>query len=92
MTRNATKLGDVAVGKVAVRHAIQLLIPLFPQQFSTRRLARNPQHGLMMMTCNPTPVSDEDAFTAIKAGIDALPPGVKMILNSGGCTFRAPSF
>ena len=91
MSRNATKLGDVTVGKVAVRHAIQLLAPLF-SQFYTRRLARHLQHGLMTMTWNPTPVPDEDAFAAIKAGIDALPPGVKMILNSGGCTFRAPSF
>jgi len=46
----------------------------------------------MMMTWKPTPVPDEDAFAAIKAGIDALPPGVKMNLNSGGYTFRAPSF
>ena len=46
----------------------------------------------MMMTWKPTPVPDEDAFAAIKAGIDALPPGVKMNLNSGGCTFRATSF
>jgi len=37
----------------------------------------------MMMTWKPTPVPDEDAFAAIKAGIDALPPGVKMLLNSG---------
>ncbi|KAI0257208.1 NADP-dependent oxidoreductase domain-containing protein [Lactifluus subvellereus] len=39
-------------------------------------------HGLMMMTWKPTPVPDEDAFAAIKAGIDALPLGVKMFLNS----------
>jgi pyridoxine 4-dehydrogenase len=38
----------------------------------------------MMMTWTPTPVSDEQAFAAIKGGIDALPPGVKMFLNSGG--------
>jgi pyridoxine 4-dehydrogenase len=40
-------------------------------------------HGLMMMTWKPTHVPDEDAFAAIKAGIDALPPGVKMFINSG---------
>lgn len=40
-----------------------------------------------MMTWKPTPVPDEDAFAAIKAGIDALPPGVKMFLNSGPCPF-----
>ena len=28
-------------------------------------------------------VPDEDAFESIKAGVDALPPGVKMFLNSG---------
>ncbi|KAI0304547.1 NADP-dependent oxidoreductase domain-containing protein [Russula brevipes] len=37
----------------------------------------------MMMTWKPTPVPDEEAFAAIKAGVDALPPGVKMFLNSG---------
>jgi pyridoxine 4-dehydrogenase len=29
------------------------------------------------------PVSEEDAFGAIKAGIHALPEGVKAFLNSG---------
>lgn len=29
------------------------------------------------------PLSDEDAFEAIKAGVDAMPHGVKMFLNSG---------
>ena len=38
----------------------------------------------MFMTWRPTPVPDEEAFAAIKGGIDALPPGVKMYLNSGG--------
>ena len=31
----------------------------------------------------PTPVPDDDCFASIKAGIDALPPGAKMLLNSG---------
>ncbi|EIM84126.1 aldo/keto reductase [Stereum hirsutum FP-91666 SS1] len=39
-------------------------------------------HGLMMMTWTPTPVPDEQCFEAIKAGIDRLPAGVKMVLNS----------
>ncbi|KAJ7151721.1 aldo/keto reductase [Mycena filopes] len=39
-------------------------------------------HGLMMMTWIPTPVPDEQCFEAIKAGIDALPAGTKMFLNS----------
>ncbi len=36
-----------------------------------------------MMSWRPTPIPDEEAFEAIKAGIDSLPPGVKMFLNSG---------
>ncbi|KAF5387562.1 hypothetical protein D9757_006508 [Collybiopsis confluens] len=40
-------------------------------------------HGLMMMTWTPSPVSDEQAFEAIKSGIDALPSGTKAFLNSG---------
>ncbi|EMD38423.1 hypothetical protein CERSUDRAFT_113579 [Gelatoporia subvermispora B] len=40
-------------------------------------------HGLMMMTWTPNPVPEEQAFEAIKAGVDALPAGVKMVLNSG---------
>ncbi|KAM5530264.1 hypothetical protein V8D89_016074 [Ganoderma adspersum] len=38
-------------------------------------------HGLMSMT-SVTPVPDEQAFESIKSGIDALPEGVKMMLNS----------
>ena len=81
MTHNITKLGDVVVAKIAVRHAIQSLAPLPLSQLYMRRPAR---------TWKPTPVPDEPAFAAIKAGIDALPPGVKMIINSGECAFRAP--
>ncbi|EIM92627.1 Aldo/keto reductase, partial [Stereum hirsutum FP-91666 SS1] len=40
------------------------------------------QHGLMMMTWIPTPVPDEQCFESMKAGMDKLPPGVKMVLNS----------
>ncbi|THH16555.1 hypothetical protein EW146_g4105 [Bondarzewia mesenterica] len=39
-------------------------------------------HGLMLMTWKPTPVPDEEAFEAIKAGIDSLPAGTKMLINS----------
>ncbi|KAI0723565.1 aldo/keto reductase [Earliella scabrosa] len=39
-------------------------------------------HGLMTMTIH-TPVPDEQAFDSIKSGVDALPPGAKMVLNSG---------
>ncbi|KAL4250393.1 NADP-dependent oxidoreductase domain superfamily protein [Abortiporus biennis] len=41
-------------------------------------------HGLMMMTwVRSQPVPDEEAFESIKAGVDALPPDVKMFVNSG---------
>jgi len=40
-------------------------------------------HGLMMMTWKPTPVPDEQCFEAIKASLDSVPPGAKMLLNSG---------
>jgi pyridoxine 4-dehydrogenase len=32
------------------------------------------------------PISDEDAFASLKAGMDSLPPGAKMFLNSGAYT------
>ncbi|KAI1796377.1 aldo/keto reductase [Ganoderma leucocontextum] len=42
-------------------------------------------HGLMMMTWRDPnfPLPDEEAFETIKAGVDAMPAGVKMMLNSG---------
>lgn len=41
-------------------------------------------HGIMMMTWRAGgPIPDEEAFESIKAGVDALPPGVKMFINSG---------
>ncbi|RDX56629.1 aldo/keto reductase [Lentinus brumalis] len=42
-------------------------------------------HGLMRLGYN---ASEEQSFEAIKAGVDALPPGVKMFLNSS--EFYAP--
>ncbi|KAF5367491.1 hypothetical protein D9758_003749 [Tetrapyrgos nigripes] len=39
-------------------------------------------HGLMSMSWTPQPVPDEVCFEAIKAGIDALPHGVKAFLNT----------
>jgi len=40
-------------------------------------------HGLMMMTWRNPPVPDEEAFASLKAGMDSLPAGTKMFLNSG---------
>ncbi|KAF8532602.1 NADP-dependent oxidoreductase domain-containing protein [Gautieria morchelliformis] len=42
----------------------------------------NVSHGLMRMTWVPTPVPDEQAFKAIKDGVDAA-NGSKVFLNSG---------
>ncbi|EPT06153.1 hypothetical protein FOMPIDRAFT_83774 [Fomitopsis schrenkii] len=40
-------------------------------------------HGLMTMTMTASiQHPDEELFEAIKAGVDALPPGAKMVLNS----------
>ncbi|KZT11238.1 aldo/keto reductase [Laetiporus sulphureus 93-53] len=49
-------------------------------------------HGLMMMTARDPkyPLPDEEAFEAIKAGVNALPPGSKMLINSG--EFYGPNF
>ncbi|OAX43581.1 Aldo/keto reductase [Rhizopogon vinicolor AM-OR11-026] len=40
-------------------------------------------HGLMLMTWRTESVPDEQCFEAIKAGVDALPPGAKMFINGG---------
>jgi len=40
-------------------------------------------HGLMMITGRPVPLPDEQAFAAIKAGVDSVPKGSKMMLNGG---------
>ncbi|TDL26314.1 aldo/keto reductase [Rickenella mellea] len=40
-------------------------------------------HGLMMMTWKPTPVPDDQAFDSIKASLDSVPEGAKMLINSG---------
>jgi len=40
-------------------------------------------HGLMSMTWTQNPVSDEVAFEAMKASLDTVPAGSKMVINSG---------
>ncbi|KAF7790280.1 hypothetical protein EIP86_001234 [Pleurotus ostreatoroseus] len=40
-------------------------------------------HGLMNMHVAANVTPDETCFETIKAGVDLLPPGAKMILNSG---------
>ncbi|KAJ7037912.1 aldo/keto reductase, partial [Mycena alexandri] len=39
-------------------------------------------HGLMMMGRTPDTTNDEIYFNSIKAGVDSLPPGAKIFLNS----------
>ncbi|KAJ6588747.1 aldo/keto reductase, partial [Mycena capillaripes] len=39
-------------------------------------------HGLMMMSRDPETTDDEACFAAIKAGVDRLPAGTKMFINS----------
>ncbi|KAG8743113.1 hypothetical protein FRC12_015147, partial [Ceratobasidium sp. 428] len=46
-------------------------------------------HGLMHMTLLPGSHSEEQCFEAIKAGVEAAPPGVKVFLNSA--EFYGPS-
>ncbi|KAG8933183.1 hypothetical protein FRC02_012328 [Tulasnella sp. 418] len=39
--------------------------------------------GAMLLTWTPEPVPDEQAFEALKAGIDLLPSDTKLFINSG---------
>ncbi|KAG8749954.1 hypothetical protein FRC12_013138 [Ceratobasidium sp. 428] len=40
-------------------------------------------HGLALMTWIPTPPPEAQCFEALKAGLEAAPPGAKVLLNSG---------
>jgi len=40
-------------------------------------------HGLMNMTWTAVPTSDEEAFEVMKTSLDSVPPGVKLLINSG---------
>jgi hypothetical protein len=70
----------IKVAKIGVRS------PLIQNVLISDMSVYHPQHGLMKMTWTPRPVGDEQAFEAIKAGIDALPQGVKAFLNGGPCS------
>jgi hypothetical protein len=41
------------------------------------------QHRCVLHSFRDPVVSDEEAFASLKAGMDNLPPGTKMFLNSG---------
>jgi pyridoxine 4-dehydrogenase len=48
-------------------------------------------HGIIDVSWTDKPIPDEQAFESIKAGIDALPQGVKAFLNGGmHCCRRSP--
>lgn len=98
MTRVTTNLGatasNVVVGKVAVSssHSIQL-----HDNLTVSAIAWPHDDDASIKDCSlwlaclitvscrwtPDPVPDEQCFEAIKAGVDALPPGAKMFLNGG---------
>ncbi|KAJ7072879.1 aldo/keto reductase [Mycena amicta] len=84
MVQKTTKLGgtasDVSVSRVAHGLMLMTYVPSF-------LLARSEQKTNSWV---PIPVPDEQCFESIKAGVDALPAGTKMLLNSaefyGGTT------
>ncbi len=41
------------------------------------------RHRRVFTSWRDPAVSDEEAFASLKAGMDSLPPGTKMFLNSG---------
>ncbi|KAG8701140.1 hypothetical protein FRC09_005533 [Ceratobasidium sp. 395] len=57
-------------------------------------------HGLALMTWIPTPPPEAQCFEALKAGLEAAPPGAKVLLNSGrgskvnstGLTLQRPTW
>ena len=87
---------DVTVGKVGVSvsplvHPTPILTsrPIFLAWFddddvrlSLLRCVLSQYRRLSPSWRNP-PVPDEEAFASLKAGMDSLPPGTKMFLNSG---------
>jgi len=102
MSTKTAQLGgtasEVTVGKVGVSgppsnlpHPNFDLSPPFLAWFddddvrtSLHRLTSH--HRRLLPSWRDPPVSDEDAFASLKAGMDALPPGTKMFLNSGAHT------
>ena len=88
---------DVVVGKVAVSSSRLFnlttisLLSASATAWSHVDDASNKDHSswlaclMSKASCRwkPDPVPDEQCFEAIKAGVDALPPGAKMFLNGG---------
>jgi hypothetical protein len=92
-----TKLGGTASSVVVAKTAVfPSFSPLFLQENANlateawtdvddvRGLVRRFRYTLKLPHRWKTkPISDEQAFETIKAGLDALPDGAKMILNGG---------
>ncbi|KAI0636841.1 aldo/keto reductase [Trametes polyzona] len=88
MVVNTVKLGGsasgITVGKVA--HGLMMMTFVRVRKICDTLII----HDLYSHRWRDPPVPDEEAFEAIKAGIDSMPPGVKMLLNSG--EFYGPNF
>lgn len=97
MMQKTTKLGssasNVEVGKIAVCYEILWLhlvltdacLSAWAHDDDVRWACENIRsHFLTIFSrFNPIQVPDDQCFESIKAGVDSLPKGTKMMLNSG---------
>ena len=93
MFTNTVKLGETTLAKIGVCNATSAH-PL-PNWYNSLSLAwtydDDVSHDEDKWWCSfwcitswsPRPVSDETAFESIKASLDAVPAGMKMLLNTG---------
>ena len=102
MSNNTTQLGgtasSVTVGKIGVSMALILSLPITdPRSISILAWVNDDDvrtsprrilswHRYVFPSWRDPAVSDEEAFASLKAGMDSLPPGAKMFLNSGAYT------
>lgn len=65
------------------------LMTIFSARLDEYDVRRHPPKTIHVLICYiflrwvPNPVPDEACFAAIKTGVDAMPAGTKMVLNSG---------
>ena len=74
-------VGNVLIMSITARSDAHDVCALFVAVFTSELM-----HESRRWTPNPVP--DEQCFEAIKAGIDLMPDGVKMVLNS--CASASP--
>ena len=99
MSNNTTQLGgtasSVSVGKIGVSvaplihhgpHSISILAWVNDDDVRASLCRLLSQHRHVFPSWRDPAVSDEEAFASLKAGMDSLPPGAKMFLNSGTYT------